>query len=175
MQSLAPQRGLSAVEAVVAISVACLLISAGVAAFRPFGGGSDTAEALAQLEVLAQRARVEAVQRQRACRLVLDTTDWSLRVLDSLGTADERDDDVLLQRAMPAAIRLGRPDGGSPSTFARSRHSAHELLFTARGNVPDGPGELVLSDGQRYGRLRAQRDGTLAVETWDGRGWVPAL
>jgi type II secretory pathway pseudopilin PulG len=125
----------------------------------------DALDAAEAARTFAQLARLEAIHRNRSCSLIVDPAAGTLRVVDSMGTAQEGDDEVLYERALAAPLTFDRPDGSRPP-------ENYETVFSALGTAQVGSADLVLHDGVSYGKLSIPATGLPRVERWAGSAWT---
>ena len=120
-----------------------------------------------------QLTRIEAVSRNRDCRMVVNTGNRTLQVLDTNGTSTPSDDTQLYTRTLPSSISFARPDSGVAVGFSQvGGSSVYEVVFTSEGTVSTGVGSAHVFGGKRYGRISVFGAGGTAVERWDGSNWI---
>ncbi len=168
---------MSLIELLVLVAAASMLVLAAAAVAVPWANRAETEDdAVEQIEVFLQLARVEAARRDQICRFVLDTRDWSLHVFDSMGTGDVADDRELYAATLAGAVRFDRPDTGPANSLPRAGHDlVYQVIFTPRGGVPTGPGELVIAGRDRFSRVSVASGGDIRIDRWDGSGWRDAI
>lgn len=158
-------------EVLILTAAAAVAVAAATAQLLPGAASPETVRGATQsLYTYVQLARVEAVARDRPCRLVVDPRDARVRVLDSLGTADEADDLLLHETVLAASIAEPGTDPASVRGQARMAGSAVRVDFRPDGNV--APSAITLFDGARFGRVSIDESAALHVESWDGSGWT---
>jgi len=170
------QLGMTLIELLGVIALAILLISVTIVVSLSTLNRSGSRGAIQKVQSLAQFARMEAVSRNRDCRVLLSPELRQLMVTDGRGTPTG-DDDVVLQRAaLPTSVVFGRPDpgdavgwrslGGSPEWYG--------VRYGADGTVAEGDGDLFVQAGESYGRLSVFVSGATQVATWKNGNWHTA-
>jgi Tfp pilus assembly protein FimT len=161
MSNKAVQRGVGLGEALILVAVAALAVVAATARVLPGATTSETVRGAAQrVHTQFQLARVEAVSRDRPCRLAVAPDDGIVRVMDSLGTAAPGDDRVLHEAALPRTV-----------SFAATAGESDDLEFRSDGSADAGCVEL--SDGVERQRVSVDPAAHLRIERWDGSRWTP--
>jgi prepilin-type N-terminal cleavage/methylation domain-containing protein len=166
------QRGLTLIEALVVVALGAITVSATLIYSAPWLGRESMRSAANDLQAFLQLAKIEAVSRNRDCRVVLDTGSGGLEILDSLGTGDPADDTVLHAHRLPPAVRFERPDTGPLVTFADLGGGAYHAVFSSAGVVSAGAGAVYLRGGFEYGCVEVHGAGAVAISYWNGTGWV---
>jgi len=160
------------VELLVVATLASLVVVSAVTFAHPWLARERMRSAIYDVQTYVQLARVEAVNRNQACRFVIDTDARTLWVMDTVGTSTRSDDDVLFNRALPDKVTIERPDVGAPVTLDQIGTSdSYEVEFNPDGFVSSGAGVVVLLGGERYGRVTVFGAGGVLVERWDGSSW----
>jgi Tfp pilus assembly protein FimT len=161
-------------ELVSILAIAAVLIAMAVLVARPLIGNESGRGAVYDLQTMAQLARMEAVARNRECRLLLCPTLREIRVTDTRGTtADTTDDEVLHGTVLPETVGFERPDvgsavgwdsiGGTPEWF--------QVRFASDGTVESGEGDVVVHGGERYSKVAIFTSGGTEVTAWRTSGW----
>jgi len=128
----------------------------------PGAASRETVAGMAQrVHTALQRARVEAVSRERPCRVIVSGD--SVAVVDTMGTAAPGDDRPIHRATFPAAITVGTlgTSGGAPF-----------VEFLPAGVA--APGAITVFDGDDYRRVTVTPTAHLSIERWDGSSWRPA-
>ena len=165
------QKGMTLVETLLVVSAAALVLAATAAYSLPWIARENMRSAVYDVQTYVQLARIEAVSRNRDCRMVVETSARTLQVFDSNGTAAKNDDTELYSRTLPSSVTFARPDVGSPVTFALISGDRYDVTFTSDGTVSSGTGEAVIFGGQRFARISVFAAGGTRVEKWNGNGW----
>jgi Tfp pilus assembly protein FimT len=164
-------RGVTLLEIVVVFGLIAIVAVISVAIGLPWLARESLRSAVHDVQSTLQVNRLEAVKRNRPCRLVVDTTMRALEVWDGMGTASVGDD-VLLHRAqLPSRVDFADPEGGMPVTFSELGGSTYEVIFNSDGTVGSGNGDVFLSGGGIYRRLTLQVAGGVRVTRWNGSAW----
>ena len=161
-------------ELVSVVAIAAALLAAAALTVRPLVGTESGRSAVYTLQSMAQLARMEAVARNRECRLLLSEDLRRVVVTDTLGTtSDTSDDEVLHDSTLPEAVTFERPDAGSAVTWASLGGSPEwfQVRFASDGTVEAGEGEVVVRGGDHYGRIAVFPSGGSQVTKWDSTGW----
>jgi Tfp pilus assembly protein FimT len=168
------QQGGTLAELLVAMVVALMALTLGVAYSLPGLAREGMRGAVYEAQTCLRLARVEAVTRNRDCRCVIDTASGVLQALDTLGTSSPSDDRPLHESRLPSTVVIGRPDSGAGITLAQiGMTTSYEAVFSSDGAVALGQGSIHLFGGDRYGRVSVFGIGAVQVERWDGSAWVP--
>ena len=166
------ERGMTLIETLLVLSVAALVLVATAAYSIPWIARENMRGAVYDLQTFLQLTRIEAVSRNRDCRMVVDTSTRRLQVLDTNGTSATTDDAQLYTRTLPSSITFARPDSGVAVGFSQiGGGSSYEVIYTSDGMVTTGVGSAHLFGGQRYGRVSVFGAGGTAVERWNGSSW----
>jgi prepilin-type N-terminal cleavage/methylation domain-containing protein len=169
------ERGFSLLELLSALAIAALLIGLAVLVAGPLVGNESGRGAVYELQTLVQLARMEAVARNRECRLLLCPTLREIRVIDTRGTlADPSDDEVLHGTVLPETVSFERPDAGSAVEWASIGGSPEwfQLRFASDGTVEAGEGDVIVHGGDRYGKVAVFTSGGTQVTAWRASGWA---
>jgi len=167
------ERGLTILELVIAIVLAVLLITSTLVVSLATLNRGHSRAAIHEIQSLTQLARMEAVSRNRECRVLLSPDSRQVVVTDGLGTVSDSDDIVIRETWLPSTVMFTRPDtgaainweslGGTPAWFG--------LRFAADGTVVAGDGDLFVSGGEHYGRLSIFVSGGTRISTWRNGAW----
>lgn len=165
------QSGVTLTELVVLFAVAALIVVSTVTLSVPWLAREGLRSATHEIQSTLQLGRIEAVNRNRACRLLVDTSNGQLQILDSMGTDTTADDERLHVSSIPQSVSFARPDSGAAVTFTNLGGSLHEVEFDPDGTVGSGNGEVVLFGGGMYHRVTLYVAGGIQIEQWTGSGW----
>ena len=168
------QGGFTLVELLSVLAIATVLLALTMLVAQPMIGNESGRGAVYELQTLAQLARMEAVARNRECRLLLCPTSRELLVTDTRGTtADPTDDEVLHGTVLPEAVTFERPDAGSAVTWASIGGTPEwfQVRFGSDGTVEAGEGDVIVHGGERYGKVAVFVSGGTQVTTWTTGGW----
>jgi Tfp pilus assembly protein FimT len=166
------ERGITMVELLVVATLASLVVVSAITFAYPWIARERMRSAIYDVQTYVQLSRVEAVNRNQACRFVIDTDARVLWVMDTVGTSTRTDDVVLYNRALPDTITIERPDAGAPVTLDQIGGSdSYEVEFSPDGFVSTGAGIVALFGGDRYGRVTVFGAGGVLVERWNGSTW----
>jgi hypothetical protein len=128
--------------------------------------------AVYDLQTYMQLARIEAVSRNRECRLVLNTSTRTVAIFDGNGTSTTTDDTMLYRRQLPSSVSFSRPDAGSAVGLSQiDASSNYQAKFSSDGTVTLGSGSVCVFGGDMYGRVSIYAAGGTLVERWDGSNW----
>jgi Tfp pilus assembly protein FimT len=136
-------------ELLAVISAICLLLLATSAYYLPTLSTGSLESSVHDLHVAVQLARIEAVSRNRECRIEIDSNHHSVKIYDSLGTTGTADDQLLHQLDLPSSIQLTHPDSS--------------VTFTAEGTV-NTPTLIGVDHASRHGQILIQHTGTIRVD-----------
>jgi type II secretory pathway pseudopilin PulG len=127
--------------------------------------------AVYDLQSFMQLTRIEAIKRNRPCRLVVDQTAGELRVLDGMGTPSTSDDQLVRGLVLPESVALAQPGGGSPISLESLGGGLYQAVLASNGVVSSGVGSVTLAGGEQYQRVTILGAGGVLVERWNGSGW----
>lgn len=165
------ESGMTLFELLVVVAIAGFVAIISVSAVLPYYQREQLRGAVRNVQMSLQVDRMEAVKRNRPCRLVLDTLGKSIQVWDGMGT-DVTDDDVLLHSVeLTSTIEFLHPGGDVPVTFKSLGDAIYEVVFNADGTVGVGDGQAVLYGGGMFQRLNLQVAGGVRLTRWNGSGW----
>ncbi len=167
--------GFTLVELVSILAIAAVLIALTMLIAGPMIGNESGRGAVYELQSLAQLARMEAVARNRECRLLLCPTSREVLVTDTRATVDPTDDEVLHGTVLPESVTFERPDAGSAVTWASIGGTPEwfQVRFASDGIVEAGEGDVVVHGGDRYGKVAVFVSGGTQVTTWSASEWKP--
>ena len=168
------QGGFTLLELVSVVAIATVLIGMTMLALRPIIGNESGRGAVYELQTLTQLARMEAVARNRECRLLFSPILREVRVTDTRGTtADPSDDEVLHGTVLPETVSFERPDSGLAVTWASIGGTPEwfQVRFASDGTVEAGEGEVVVHGGDRYAKVAVFTSGGTQVTSWKASGW----
>jgi prepilin-type N-terminal cleavage/methylation domain-containing protein len=164
------QQGFTIIELLIVVAVGTLLLAATTAYSLPMLARETMRSAIYDVQTYLQLARIEAVSRNRQCRFVLDTSQRTLRVFDTMGTGSTNDDEQLYERRLSRSISFAAPSG-SPVTLASVSTNVFQTVFNSDGSVSAGSGVVAIFGGDTYGRVSLFVAGGLQVERWNGSAW----
>jgi len=172
-ESASAERGFTLLELMFVVALAGVIAAIAVLVSGPLIGTEGGRSAVYEIQTMAQLARMEAVARNRECRLLISPALRQVMVTDSLGTTVTTDDQVLHDSTLPESVSFERPDtgaavtweslGGSPAWFG--------VRFASDGTIEAGEGDVVVHGGDRYGRISLFTAGSAQVTTWSNGAW----
>lgn len=166
------QRGMTLVETMLVVSAAALMLVATAAYSIPWLARESMRGAVYDVQTYLQLARIEAVSRNRECRMVLNTTGRTLQVFDGNATVSTSDDTQLYTRSLPSSVTFARPDMGLPLTLSQiGTTGSYQVVFDSDGTVTTGTGDVYLFGGNRFGKISIFAAGGTQVERWNGVSW----
>jgi Tfp pilus assembly protein FimT len=174
LKRIRSEGGFTLIELVSVAVIAAVLIGLATLVARPLIGNESGRGAVYELQTLAQLARMEAVARNRECRLLLCPASREVLVTDTRGTtSDPSDDEVLHGTVLPGSVTFERPDAGSAVTWASIGGTPEwfRVRFASDGTVEAGEGDVVVHGGDRYGKVAVFASGGTQVTTWSASGW----
>lgn len=166
------ERGFSLPGLLLTLAITGLVATLSVTYAVGWLGRAESRGAVYSVQTFLQRARMEAVSRNRACRFTVDTETRRARVYDLVDVADLTDDLLVSDTTLSAKVSFVRPDTGSPVTLASISGSTYGATFASDGTVSAGSGLVSLFGGDGYFRVNLYGAGGAAVERWDGASWV---
>ena len=166
------EAGMSLLELLVTLTIMTMIMGMAGLAAVPWIATESGRSAIHDAGILLQRAKAEALSRNRNCRFLVDTQLRTMNVLDGNGTTGFSDDILLVERRLPSPVGFARPDTGAAVTFAAVSGSAYEVVFDSAGRVESGTGEMVLYGGGHYRRVTVYGAGGIRFERWDGAMWT---
>lgn len=165
------ETGMTLIELLITMALIATIVGAAAAFSVPWFARESAKSAAHELVSALQLTRMEAVKRNVACLMTVETDLRRLRIWDSAGTASTIDDILISTVQLPDGVAFARPDPGDPVTFAAIDSTTFALTFAADGSVSDGLGEVVLYGGGAYRRLYVYVAGGVEVQLWDGQAW----
>ena len=141
-------------ELLTVVCTICLLLLASSTYFLPTLPSSSLESSVHELHVAVQLARIEAVSRNRECRVELNARDHSVRIYDSQGTTRTADDQLLHHLSLPSSIRLTHSNAGTSHTL--------QLSFKADG-AADKTTLIGIDDSFRHGGILIHRSGNISI------------
>lgn len=167
------ERGASAVELMVVLALAAILLATSVGYSVQSIGREEVRSAAHEIQTTMQIARSEAVKRNRQCRFTVNTATRVIRAVDLMGTPSTTSDDVILQSAtLPSRIKFLRPGGGTAVTLTVVSGTTYGLDFTSQGVVSGSTGTISLKGGDRYDQVMAMPGGATRIDRWNGSAWA---
>ena len=168
----ARERGFSLPELLLLLAVLGLVTTLSVTYAVAWLGRAESRGAVSSVQTLLQRARMEAVARNRACRFTVDTATRRARVYDLVDVGNTGDDILLSDATLSPRVVFARPDSGSAVTLAAISGSTYGATFASDGSVSAGSGLVALFGGDGYYRVNLYGAGGAAVERWNGSVWA---
>jgi Tfp pilus assembly protein FimT len=165
-------KGMTLIETLLVLSAAALMLVATAAYSIPWLARENMRSAVYDLQTYMQLTRIEAVSRNRECRMVLNTSTRTLVIFDGNGTSTATDDTMLYRRSLPTSVSFARPDAGPAVSLAQiGATPSYQVKFSSDGTVTDGSGTVHVFGGDSYGRISVYAAGGTLVERWDGANW----
>lgn len=177
MRAVRNDAGMTLAEVVVILALATLLATITATFSLTWVGQERMRSGIYKTHTYLNLARVEAVNRNRACRFEVDTDSGWIRVLDLNDPAIGTDDVELDAFELHESISFDRPDAGSAVTLHNSAGNVYEVTFSADGLVDTGTstgGKIHLASRGRYSRISLYLAGGTQIEHWDGSSWAAA-
>jgi prepilin-type N-terminal cleavage/methylation domain-containing protein len=166
------QRGMTLIELLVVAGLVAITVAVTVIASAPWIARESMRSAASNVVSTIQRAKIEAVSRNRDCRFVVDTAAGNLEIWDSLGTPSTLDDVLLHQAELPSVVGFARPDSGGVATLDPIATDRYQTVFASDGSVNTGVGGVYLQGGDGYGNVAVHAAGGTEVRYWNGTSWV---
>lgn len=167
-----PDSGVTFLELVVVMAALLLLLAVALAYSIPSLAREGLRGSVYDVASCLQLARMEAVNRNRECRCVVDSDAETLEVFDTRGTSSTTDDLRLHRRQLPEAVIFARPTAGPAVTLAQiGASSRYQCVFASDGSVGAGQGDVAMFGGDAFGRVVVFGAGGTRIERWDGSGW----
>jgi Tfp pilus assembly protein FimT len=167
-----PAAGFTVPELLVVFAILAVVITVSISYAIGWLSKVESRGAAFTIESFLQRARMEAVSRNRDCRFTVDTATRRIRVLDLMDPANTTDDLVLADATLSSKVNFARPDFGSPVTLTLISGTTYAATFASDGSLSAGTGLVSLLGGQGYLRVSLYGAGGAAVTQWDGANWV---
>jgi prepilin-type N-terminal cleavage/methylation domain-containing protein len=168
----APARGFTIPELLVVLALCAVVLTLTVTYAIRWLGRVESRGAAFTIESFLQRARMEAVSRNRDCRFTVDTATRRVRVIDLMDPADTGDDLVVADATLSTKVDFARPDFGSPVTLTFISGTTYGATFASDGSLAAGTGLVSLLGGDGFLRVSLYGAGGASVEQWDGSNWV---
>ena len=166
------ENGYTISEVLVTLAIFALVVMFSLTYAIGWMGRMESRGAVYSVQSYLQRARMEAVSRNRTCRFTLDTATRQMRVYDLVDVASATDDLLLADTTVPSKVSFARPDPGAPVTLASISGTTYGATFDSDGSLSAGAGVVSLKGGTGYLRVSLYGAGGAAVERWDGASWV---
>ncbi len=152
-------RGFTLTELLLVVAATSLLLTATAAYTIPGLFGQPPGVAAYSVQTYAQLARMEAINRKRDCRLVVNRRDRTIR-LAVYDTADPAVGDTpLYEKELPSSVELAHP---------------YEARFAPDGTLAGGSGQVSVSTDGEMHRIVLYEAGESEVHRWNGSAWVSA-
>jgi Tfp pilus assembly protein FimT len=165
------QLGMTLIETLAIVAIVSVMVATTGFYARNWIRAERQRGAVYQLFVQKSRARVEAVDRNRPCRFLLDTQSRTLRVIDLNNVAITSDDEEISSVTLEHGVGFGRPDGGSAITLDALPGSQYEAVFAQDGSLASSVGTVGLESGGKYHRVSVYAGGGVEIERWNGSSW----
>lgn len=166
------ERGYTLPELLLLLAIEGVVVTLSVTYAVAWLGRAESRGAVYSIQTFLQRARMEAVARNRPCRFTVDTATGQARVLDLVDLSDTSDDILLTDTTLDGKVSFARPDVGAPVTLTPMAGSTFGATFAADGSVSAGSGMVALLGGDEYFRVNLYGAGGASVERWSGASWV---
>jgi len=166
------QKGMTLLELVIVLAVALAAVAMTAALSGPWIARESMRGAVGNVNSYFQLAKIEAVSRNRPCRMVVDKAG-TLEVWDTMGTPLLLSDDTqLYSTALPSTVSFERPDAGSAVTLLQLGGSGrYHTIFNSDGVAAVGTGSVFLHGGDGYGSVRVHAAGGVDIAYWNGSAW----
>ena len=165
-------KGFGLIELVTVLALGAMLLTAVVTYALPWVSREEMRGAVYQVQNYLQRARIEAVTRNRSCRFILEADSGRFQVVDLNDPGDATDDETLATATLPGTVSFSDPEGGPAITLSLISGSTYQATFAPDGSVSDGAGVIMFAGGERSDRLTLFGAGGVRVDTWNGSTWV---
>jgi prepilin-type N-terminal cleavage/methylation domain-containing protein len=166
------ERGFTISEVLVVLALAALVLTISFTQAIGWIARAESRSAVYSVQSFLQRARMEAVSRNRACMFTLDTATRQIRVVDLVDGSINSNDILLSNTTLSEKISFARPDSGAAVTLASISGSTYGATFGSDGSLSAGAGIVSVLGGPGYLRVSLYGAGGAAVERWDGTAWV---
>jgi type IV fimbrial biogenesis protein FimT len=166
------ERGYTLSEVLVVLAIFALVLMFSLTHAIGWMGRVESRGAVYSVQSFLQRARMEAVSRNRACRFTVDTATGRMRVFDLVDAASNSDDILLSDTTLSSKISFARPDSGTAVTLASISGTTYGATFASDGSLSAGAGIVALLGGAGYLRVSLYGAGGTLVERWNGASWV---
>ena len=163
--SIRYQRGMTLAELVVVLAISVLVLGVSALVALPMLARESMRSATYDVQTAFQLGRIEAVNRNMQCRMILHRTERWLRVEDIASG------EVLHEFDLPDAVAFARPDAGAAVTLPPAGPRRHRVVFNPDGTVMGG-GDVHLYGGQYYRRISLFDAGGVDIRHWDGSTWI---
>jgi len=165
------QRGVTLVEMVSVVAVASVMFVSAIGYSVPWMAKQTMRGAVHDVRSFMQLAKIEAVSRNRECRVVVDTLAGTLTVWDMLGNGDPTDDVLLHDGRVPDSVSFDRPDFGSAVTLEIIDATTFQTVFDSDGTVSSGSGDVFFHSAESFGRIGVHAAGGTTISFWNGSAW----
>jgi prepilin-type N-terminal cleavage/methylation domain-containing protein len=166
------ERGYTISEVLVVLAIAALLLTVSFSQAIGWIGNAECRGAVYSVQSFLQRARMEAVSRNRACMFTLDTATRRMQVLDLVDGVSNSDDILVSDTTLSSKLGFARPDSGAAVTLALISGTTYGATFGSDGSLSAGAGIVAVLGGPGYFRVSLYGAGGAAIERWDGTSWV---
>jgi len=165
------QQGLTTLELLAVFALLLVVLTAVAAYSVPAIARATVRSAVYDMQSFVQLTRIEAIKRNRACRLVIDAANGEFRVWDTKGTSNIDDDEQLHVLHLPGTVAFAEPGGGSPVSLEPLGGGLFQTRFESNGSVIAGVGSVSLVGGDRFQRVSVLGAGGVLIEHWTGSSW----
>ncbi len=152
-------RGFTLTELLMVVAVASLVLTATAAYTIPGLFGEPPGMAAYSVQTYAQLARMEAINRKRDCRLVVNRREQAIRLAVYDTASSSTSNDPIYEKELPDSVELDRP---------------YEGLFAPDGTLAGGSAHVAVSREGEMHRIVLYEAGGTEVHRWNGSAWVPA-
>ena len=166
------ERGATLSELLVVLAIVALVLMLSLTYAIGWIGKAECRGGVYSMQSFLQRARMEAVARNRACRFTVDTATRKMRVINLVDVANNSDDLLLSDTTLSSKLSFARPDTGDAVTLASISGTTYGATFASDGSLSAGAGVVSLLAGDGYLRVNLYGAGGAAIERWDGAAWV---
>ena len=166
------ERGATLSEILVVLAIVALVLMLSLTYAIGWIGRAECRGGVYSMQSFLQRARMEAVARNRACRFTVDTATRKMRVIDLVDVSSSSDDLLLADTTLSPKLSFARPDSGAAVTLDSISGTTYGATFASDGSLSAGAGVVSLLGGAGYLRVSLYGAGGTVVERWDGASWV---
>ena len=167
------------VETVIVFTVAAITVGAAAMAVMPWLSREEMRSATYETQTFVQLARMEALQRNRDTRMIVNPETKTFEILDTKGTSSGNDDSVLHRMSLPSGVDFAHPETGKePITLEQiSGTASFQSVFSSDGILEEGAGTITLrGSDEDYVAVVVQWAGGAVVNEWqaDASSWTRA-
>ena len=162
------QAGMTMTEFVIAMGVAGSVMAVTLTYSVDWMVREDLRSSTRTIQSAIQLNRMEAVNRNRPCRMVLNPGTNAVEVWDTMGTPDDTTDDKRLHTTtLPASIAFESPDDEEAVTLDKLNDGSYEVMFGADGTVASGSGSISLKAASNYRQVDVHVAGGIQTKVWE--------